>query len=153
MAGLLEYLNEGETLKHDIYLLEGELDIDSNHLLQLTEAVEFLGFAVITKGDIELTPLGQTFAEASILARKEIFATRVRRVPIMRWLLKMLRSSYNNELKREVIFTALSLDFPDEDADRQVQTLIAWGRYAELLAYDDGSETISLEPEMIREKA
>jgi NitT/TauT family transport system ATP-binding protein len=33
-----------------------------------------LGFAVISKGDIELTPLGQTFAEASILARKEIFA-------------------------------------------------------------------------------
>lgn len=70
----------------------------------------------------------------------------------MRWLLKMPRASYKNELKREVIFPALSLNFPGEDADRQVQTLTAWGRYAELLVCNDGSETISLEPEIIREK-
>jgi NitT/TauT family transport system ATP-binding protein len=70
----------------------------------------------------------------------------------MRWLLKMLRSSYNNALKREVIFTALSLDFPGEDTGRQIQTLIAWRRYAELLTFDDGSESISLKPDMIREK-
>jgi hypothetical protein len=63
-----------DRLKHDIYMLEDELGVDSDHLLRLTEAAELLGFAVISKGDIELTPLGQTFAEASILARKEIFA-------------------------------------------------------------------------------
>ncbi len=150
LTGLLENLAESEISKQDIYMLEDELGIDSDHLLRLTEAAELLGFVVIAKGDIELTPLGQTFAEASILARKEIFATRVRRLPIMRWLLNMLRASERNQLKLEVVLTALSLEFPPEEAERQIDTLIQWGRYAELLAYDDGTETISLEPEPAR---
>lgn len=150
LTGLLEYLAESEISKQDIYMLEDELGIDSDDLLRLTEAAELLGFAVIARGDIELTPLGQTFAEASILARKEIFATRVRRLPMMRWLLKMLRASDKNQLKLDVVLAALSLEFPPEEAERQVETLIQWGRYAELLAYDDSTETISLEPEPVR---
>jgi NitT/TauT family transport system ATP-binding protein len=50
-----------------------------------------------------------------------------------------------------VINTALSLEFPPEEAERQIETLIAWGRYGELLAYDD-DETIFLEPGAGREK-
>jgi NitT/TauT family transport system ATP-binding protein len=153
LAGLLEHLAEFDRAKHDIYMLEDELGVDSDHLLRLTEAAELLGFAVIAKGDIELTPLGQTFAEASILARKEIFAARARRLPIMRWLLTMLRSADKQQLKWDVVNTALGLEFPAEEAERQIETLIAWGRYAELLAYDDDDETISLEPESGRVKA
>lgn len=149
LAGFLEHLAESERPKHDIYVLEDELGIDPDHLLRLTETAELLGFASIAKGDIELTPLGQTFAEASILARKEIFATRARRLPMMRWLLNMLRSAEKHRLKLDVIETALSLDFPPELARSQIETLIDWGRYAELLTYDDDAETISLEPEPV----
>lgn len=121
------------------------MGIDSGVLLQLTETAELLGFASIAKDDIELSPLGLTFAEASILARKEIFASRARRLPLMTWLLKMLRNAENHQLKWNVIHTALSLEFPPETAESQITTLIDWGRYAELIAYDDGTEVISLE--------
>jgi NitT/TauT family transport system ATP-binding protein len=147
LTGLLEHLAESEKIKHDIYLMEDELGIDSNDLLQLTETAELLGFASISKGDIELTPLGQTFAEASILARKEIFASRARRLPLISWLLKMLRNADKNQLKWNVIQIALGLEFPPEKAESQIDTLINWGRYGELLIYDDSSEIITLEPE------
>lgn len=147
LAGLLEHLAESEKPRHDIYMLEDELGIDPDRLLSLAETAELLGFASIAKGDIELTPLGQTFAEASILARKEIFATRARRLPMMRWLLTMLRASERQQLKWEVIETALSLEFPPEVAQSQIETLINWGRYAELISYDDDTEMISLETE------
>lgn len=153
LAGLLEHLAESERPKHDIYVLDSELGIDPDHLLRLTETAELLGFAAIAKGDIELTPLGQTFAEASILARKEIFATRVRRLPMMRWLLNMLRAADKHQLKWEVIETALSLEFPPDVARSQIETLIHWGRYAELLSYDDDEEVISLEIEPSRVKS
>ena len=145
LTGLLEYLAEGENRKHDLYILEDELGIESDHLLRLTEAVEMLGLASIAKGDIELTPLGQTFAEASILARKEIFASRARRLPMMRWLVGMLNAAENHQLKWNVIETALSLEFPPEEIEHQIDTLIDWGRYGELLAYEDSSEIITLE--------
>jgi len=150
LAGMLEHLAESEKPKQDIYLLEDELGIDPDHLLSLTETAELLGFAAIAKGDIELTPLGQTFAEASILARKEIFAVRARRLPMMRWLLNMLKAAEKQELKMNVIRAALGLEFPTDIAESQIETLINWGRYAELLEYDDNDETISLEPERVR---
>mgnify|MGYP000992910756 CR=1 FL=1 len=147
LAGLLENLNEGGKAKHDIYVLENELGIDPDRLLLLVEAAELFGFVSIAKGDIELTPLGQTFAEASILTRKEIFASRVRRMPVMKWLLAMLVKAENQQLKSGVVKTALSLDFPPEEADEQIDTLIEWGRYGELLTYDDSTEEITLETE------
>jgi NitT/TauT family transport system ATP-binding protein len=145
LTGMLEYMNDTDKIKHDIYLLEDELGIDSDHLLALTETAELLGFVAIAKGDMELTPLGQIFAEASILARKEIFAMRAKRLPLMSWLLKMLANADQQQLKWNVIETALGLDFPPDVAERQINTLINWGRYAELLVYDDGAETISME--------
>jgi len=152
LVGLMEYLSESEKTVYDIYLLEDQLGIDSNYLLRLTETAEILGFASVAKGDIEITPIGQTFAEASILARKEIFASRARRIPMMRWLLSMLRSSDKQQLKWDVVQTALSLEFPTEEAENQIGILINYGRYGELLSYDDSNETLSLETELEKVK-
>ncbi len=145
LAGLLEALADKPDDRADIYRFAEELKVDSDHILRLTEAAELLGFAKVEQGDIQLTPLGQTFADASILARKEIFATRIRRLPIFRWILSLLQKSDKHELKGDVIQTALELEFPAEEAQKQVEIAVNWGRYAELLAYDDGSEIIYLE--------
>ncbi len=149
LAGLLEKLNEAPQNSTDIYRLSQDLKVDSNHLLQLIEAGELLGFATVAQGDISLTPLGETFAEASILARKEIFATRLRRLPLFKWLMTMLRAADKQRLELDVIQTALELEFPVEEARRQAETVVSWGRYAELLSYDDDSGMISLEPEQV----
>ena len=151
LAGFLENLAEMPQNRADIYRLSEELNVDSGHILTLTEAAELLGFATIAKGDITLTPLGETFAEASILARKEIFATRIRRLPLVRWLLSMLSSSDKKALPTGVILTALELEFHKEEAERQLETLINWGRYAEILSYNDDQEILYLEtaPDLI----
>jgi NitT/TauT family transport system ATP-binding protein len=111
----------------------------------LTEAAELLGFATVAQGDITLTSLGETFAEASIQARKEIFATRIRRLPLFKWLLSMLQAADTHQLEKDVLTAALELDFPPEEAARQVEVVINWGRYAELLAYNDRTARIDLE--------
>jgi NitT/TauT family transport system ATP-binding protein len=149
LTGLLEYLTEVPNDRTDIYRLAEELKIDSDSLLRLTEAAELFGFATIAQGDIALTPLGETFAEASILARKEIFATRIRRLPFIKWLLAMLAAAERHQLQREVLKTALELEFPPEEAERQLETIANWGRYTELLVYDDDDDVFYLEPEGI----
>ncbi len=146
LAGILEHLAERPTHRADIYRLAEELHVDSDHLLSLTEAAELLGFATIARGDITMTPLGETFAEASILARKEIFASRIRQLPIFKWLLAMLQAAHRHQLEWDVVQTALELEFPPEEAQRQLETAINWGRYTELLAYDDSGQVFYLEP-------
>lgn len=98
LAALLEYLDDLTGNRADIYRLAEKLGLGSDPLLNLVETAELLGFATIAKGDITLTSLGETFAEASILARKEIFATCIRRLPIIKWLLSMLRAANRQQL-------------------------------------------------------
>ena len=140
IVGLVERLDEEPQNKADIYKLAEELKIGSDQMLKVVEAAQLLGFATIFQGDIILTLLGQTFAEASILARKEIFATRIRRIPIFRWLLDMLAEG--EKVKRSIVLGALSLYFPEEEAEKQLEIIIQWGRYAEIISYDDDSEVI-----------
>jgi NitT/TauT family transport system ATP-binding protein len=146
LTGLLERLDGMPNNRADIYALAAELQINSDELLRLIEAAELLGFATIAFGDITLNPLGETFAEASIRSRKEIFATRIRRLPLFKWLLSILQATDKKELEWNVVQKALELEFHEEEAERQLDTAVDWGRYAELLAYDDSSQTLFLEP-------
>lgn len=145
VAGLVEHLTEAHGHRADLFRLAEELKMDTKHFFELTDATTLLGFAAIAEGDITLTPLGEAFAEASILARKEIFAGRLRRLPMFQWLLTLLKSSETRELTWDIVHTALELEFAPEEADRQLATLVTWGRYAELLNYDDRSGVIALE--------
>lgn len=145
LAGFLEHLAETPATRTDIYRLTERIKADSDQILRLIEAAELLGFATIDKGDITATPLGETFAEGSILARKEIFASRIRRLPLFKWMLSMLRAAEKHQLRWEVFQTALELEFPPEEAESLLDTAVNWGRYAEIIAYDDSNETLYLE--------
>ncbi len=144
LAGLLEHISPFKT-PYDIYKLEGELGVEMADLVQTIEMAEMLGFATVNTGDIMITPLGQAFAEASILTRKELFAQRARRLPMIQWMIQMLNAAPNKELPWKVFYTALLPEFPDEMSERQLDVAIDWGRYAELLDYNDRDEMLSLD--------
>jgi len=145
LAGILEAVNDTPRGVVDIFRLADETGEDSDRVLSLMEMAELLGFATVSKGDVALTPLGEAFAEGSIQTRKEVFATRIRRLPFFNWLLAMLRSTEHHTIEVDVLLTALELEFPPEDANEQLETAINWGRYGELFAYDDSKETLYLE--------
>lgn len=145
LPGMLEYLEKASDHRHDIYALADDIKVNSDQLLSLIEAAELLGFATVAKGDIHLTLLGETFADASIIGRKEIFAARLRRLPFFKWLTTILRASEKSQQKWDVVQAALELEFHPEEAHQQLEILVDWGRYAELVSYDDSSRLIFLE--------
>lgn len=144
LTGMLEHLDDIEG-RYDIYKLDAELDIDMGELVQVIEMAEMLGFVTVSEGDIQLTALGQAYAEASILTRKELFAQRAKRLPMIEWMTQMLRASADHALPWKVFYTALLPEFPDQMAERQLDVAIGWGRYAELIDYDDGDEYVRLD--------
>ncbi len=145
LAGLLEHLDEERGNREDLYRLADDLRMEIDDLLPVVEAGEILDFVHVDQGDVCLTPLGETFAEASILARKEIFASRSRRVPLIRWILKGLRSAPDHRVPRQFFQDVLEWEFTPEEAERQIDLAIAWGRYGELFGYDDDTELLYLE--------
>jgi len=143
LAGLLEKLSE-EGGRVDLYRMGGELVLELDDLLPLVEAGDLLGFLTVQEGDLLLTPLGQAYAEASILARKEIIAGRILRLPLIAWIYETLQRDDNQRVAWEYFYDQLEPDFGDF-TEKQLDIAISWGRLAELFAYDDDTGELYLE--------
>ncbi|BDG60302.1 ABC transporter ATP-binding protein [Caldinitratiruptor microaerophilus] len=148
LTGLVELLEEKEAPRVDLYALGDELQLDIEDLLPHVEAAELLGLARIHEGDIELTETGRRFANASVLERKELFRSlALARVRSLDQIVSVLRSKANRRMPREFFLSFLERRLSPGEADRQLDTLIDWGRYGELFAYDDEARVLYLEPE------
>jgi len=152
IATFLEYTYTHTSNTTDIFRLADELGIDADETLQLTESAEILGFATVDKGDITITPPGKDFVDADILERKEIFAKALMELPIFKWMISLIQKSAKKRLHREIILGALELEFPEKQANRLLDTLINWGRYGELISYDDNTEFIYSEASQFTKK-
>ena len=143
LAGLLEKLsNEGG--RCELPKLSTALILELDDLLPLVEAGELLGLAVLEDGALVLTPLGQTYAEASILARKELLAGRVLRLPLISWIYDTLQRDDTRSTAHSYFLDKLQREFGD-NAEDQLDTAIRWGRHAELFAYNDDTGELYLE--------
>ncbi len=143
LAGLVEKV-AAEHGRCDLYVLSSSLVMDLDDLLPVVEAGEILGFLVVQEGDLELTPLGQAYAEASILARKELVAGRILRLPIMSWIYETLQQDDNQRVAKEYFLDRLQVDFADR-SEKQLIIAVQWGRFAEIFGYDDDTDELFLE--------
>jgi len=143
VAGLLEKLVE-EGGRVDLYRISGALVLDLDDLLPIVEAGDLLGFMTVHEGDLLLTPLGRTYADATILARKAIIAGRVLRLPMIAWLYETLQQDDNRRVAWDYFREELEADFGDL-SEKQLDIAIGWGRHAELFAYDDNAAELYLE--------
>ncbi len=143
LAGLVEKV-AAEHGRCDLYALSSDLVMELDDLLPIVEAGEILGFLVVQEGDLELTPLGRAYAEASILARKELVAGRILRLPIISWIYETLQQDDNRRVAKEYFVDRLQVDFADR-SEKQLMIAIQWGRFAELFGYDDDTDELFLE--------
>ena len=80
LAGLIEKLQE-EGGHADLPDLGAVLNFELDDLLPLVEAGELLNLVHLENKNLSLTELGQVYADANILARKELIAGRILRYP------------------------------------------------------------------------
>jgi NitT/TauT family transport system ATP-binding protein len=152
IAGILELLLDRNG-HEDIHRLADELSFEIDDLLPLLEAAALLDFITIRQGDAELTPAGREFADADILQRKELFRRAAQNVPLIRQITRSLEAKADRSLSEEFFYDMLEEHFSEDEAKRQVETAIHWGRYAELFDYDATMERFYIPKEEAREKA
>jgi NitT/TauT family transport system ATP-binding protein len=143
LAGLLEKV-AAETGRSDLPRLATELGSDLQELLPMVEAAERLGLARTDQGDLMLLSAGQTYAEASIPARKELIAGRALRIPLIRWIYETLQQDDDDRVDRDYFVETLRAGFGDA-ASEQIDIAVDWGRYAELFSYDKDTDELYLE--------
>jgi NitT/TauT family transport system ATP-binding protein len=143
LAGLVEKL-VAEGGRADLPRLATDLVMELDDLLPIVEAGELVGFLGVHDGALTVTPLGKAYAEASILTRKELIASRILRVPTINWIFETLQQD-DNQRVAETFFLAKLRPELGEFAEGQLETAISWGRFAELFAFDDKAGELFLE--------
>jgi NitT/TauT family transport system ATP-binding protein len=144
IAGLLHILADAEG-QIDLHELAHRLHLPIDDLLPIVEAARLLGFVEVKEGDLILTEMGIRWLEADILRRKEIFRDLALQIPLIARIVAALRSTRNKTLPMEFFLDLLDEHFGEEEARRQLQTAIDWGRYAELFTYDATTEMLQAE--------
>ena len=144
IAGLLELINDRGG-KEDLYHIADELQMEVDDLLPIVQAAVLLSFAKSDKGDIEVTPAGKAFAEADIAPRKEMFReAALANVPLLKQMCSGLQSKSDHTMPLEFFRDVLDEHFSSDESQRQIETALDWGRYADIFEYDSASDRLTL---------
>jgi NitT/TauT family transport system ATP-binding protein len=144
MAGLLEILVDRGG-RSDLHRLAADLSLEVDALLPTVDTAILLGMLHVEEGDAVITPEGRAFAEAGIQARKAIFRkAALANVPLLRQMEQALKAKSNRTLQDEFFRDLLDEHFSEDEARRQLETAIQWGRYAEIFDYDAATGKLTL---------
>jgi NitT/TauT family transport system ATP-binding protein len=138
VAGLLELLLD-KGGRDDIYRLAEDLAFEIDDLLPIVDAAQLLGFLKIEEGDAAITPTGTEFANSEILRQKELFRdAAVTNVLLLRQIQRALQAKSDHTVSEDFFLDMLDEQFSEDESLRQIETAVAWGRYAELFDFDSG---------------
>jgi NitT/TauT family transport system ATP-binding protein len=139
IAGLLELLHDRGG-KEDLFRLSEDLVMDVEDLLPILEACQLLGFAWLKEGDVQLSAQGAEFADADIQKRKVLFRqAALEHVTILKQIDSVLKRKSDHSINDEFFRDILDEHFTEDETQRQFETAMNWGRYAEIFDYDRGS--------------
>jgi len=147
LSGLVERLSEPPyDGRADLPHLADEENLVMDELFPLIETLQLMGFALVSGGDIELTATGRAYAEADMLVQKQIFAEAlVKHIPLAAHIRRVLDERPGHRAPAARFLRELEDHLSEDEAERVLDTVIDWGRHAELFAYDYDTEVLSLE--------
>ncbi len=146
LAGLVEIVY-GKGGRADIPHIAADLGIAAEDLLPLVDATALLDFLHVSGANLELTSIGRDFTVADIQASKQIFAQQARtRAPLVRTICHALHDCPDGNLRAGFFLDILQQGFNPQNAQRQLDIAIGWGRYAELFDYNADTDQITADP-------
>ena len=136
LSGLLEILAARGGMD-GLAELADELNFEIDDLLPLVDAAVMLGMAEVHDADLEITDLGREFATGDIDASKILFGKLIsERAPLIKAIMRALQATTDGILREGFFLDLLRRGFSAEEARRQLDIAIDWGRYGELFEYD-----------------
>jgi NitT/TauT family transport system ATP-binding protein len=143
ISGILELLVDrgGE---EDMYHVAEDLLLELDDLLPIIEAATLLGFAKAHEGDVVITPEGREFANATIGERKGLFRrAALQRVALLQQMKAALDRKSDHKMPVEFFRDLIDEHFSAEEAQRQIETALTWGRFADIFTYDSETDELS----------
>ena len=131
--------------RDDIYRLADDLAFEIDDLLPIVDAAQLLSFLKVEEGDASITEKGAEFANSEILRQKELFRdAALGNVLLLRQIRRALDAKSDHTVPEEFFLDMLDEQFSAEESQRQIETAVTWGRYAEIFDYDAATGKLTL---------
>ena len=144
VLGLLETLDDRGG-REPIGRLARDLHIEFGELLAVVKAAEMLHLVDTPGTDVVLQESGKRTMELPMNEKKKAIREKIRKLPLFAAIETLLRRQEEHHLPKDVLLEELAVWLPDENPETMFKTIVNWGRYAELFAYDADEERLSLD--------
>ena len=144
VLGLLETLDDRGG-RERVGPLARDLHIEFGELLSVVKAAEMLGLVDTPGTDVVLQPAGKKTMELPMNEKKRTIREKIRTLPLFSAIEALLRRQEDLQLPKDVVLEELAVWLPDENPETMFKTIVNWGRYTELFAYDADEERLSID--------
>jgi len=143
ILGLLEVLEDSEETIN-VFDLSARIGREFGDTIAIVKAAEMLRLVDTPKDDVLMTQVGWYFLAAPLPARKTLFRQAIMRLRLFQIVTEVLEGTEDKRIGADVILERLAALLPYDRSDRLFETLVAWGRFAEMLDYDQDTHTVYL---------
>ncbi len=141
--GLLEILEDSqETI--NVFDLSAQIGREFGETIAIVKAAEMLGLVDTPKDDVIMTQAGWYFLAAPTTVRKTLFRQSMMKLRLFQMLTTRLEAALDRRINAAVVLDELKTLLPYDQPSKLFQTLIGWGRYAELIDFDQGANAVYL---------
>ena len=141
VLGLLSLLGEHD---RDVFELAESLGKEFVAVVSVLKAAELLGLVETPGQDVHMTALGRALTGATTQDQRRLIREQLLKLKIFELLTRLIRVQENQVLAEEDLMRELQIALPHEKPRPLFRTLLSWGRYAELISYDQRKRSIKL---------
>src|ERR1022692_365234 len=143
IVGLLEIIEDAqETI--NVFDLSARIGKEFGETIATVKAAEMLDLVDTPKDDVLMTQAGWYFLAAPAPARKALFRQAISKLRLFQMLAARLAAAPDGRIDADSVLEELGTLLPYDQPARLLETLIAWGRYAELIDFDQNANVVYL---------
>ena len=141
IIGLLEIIEDArETI--NVFELSSRIGKEFGETIAIVKAAEMLNLVDTPKDDVLMTQAGWYFLAAPAPARKTFFRQAIMKLRLFQILTAHLEEAPDGRIDADTVLDELATLLPYDHPAKLLETLIAWGRYAELIDFDEKSNSL-----------
>jgi NitT/TauT family transport system ATP-binding protein len=140
ISGLLEVLDDRNG-KEDAFRLASDLGREYAAMLNVIKAAELLELVDTPGRDVVLTKAGKNYLGLDPAERKEAFKKSLFNLNLFRFIINAL-DKRQHRFDADVLREELAVQLPFEDTEKLFNTLVNWGRNADLFDYDSDTNEL-----------
>jgi NitT/TauT family transport system ATP-binding protein len=143
IIGLLEVLEDAkETM--NVYDLGARIAREFGETIAIVKAAEMLDLIDTPKDDVMMTQVGWYFLAAPAPVRKTFFRQAIMKLRLFQIITARLAEAPGGRINADGVLEELATLLPYDQPAKLLETLIEWGRYAELIDFDQNANSVYL---------